>query len=93
MDAIDASVVPTVKTIRQRFQQRNENRGPLETFIRRLLGLEAKMRQYTDGQKFVRHVVDAVGMAGFNRVWEGPENLPTEEEIHAPETWVSRMGL
>jgi coenzyme F420 biosynthesis associated uncharacterized protein len=93
MDAVDASVVPSVKTIRQRFQARSENRGPVETFIRRFLGLEAKMRQYSDGQKFVRHIVDAVGMAGFNRVWEAPEHLPTEEEIHAPQTWISRMGL
>ncbi|GHG52509.1 hypothetical protein GCM10012320_22750 [Sinomonas cellulolyticus] len=93
MDAIDASVVPSVKTIRQRFQARNENRGPLEMFVRRLLGIEAKMRQYTDGQKFVRHVVDAVGMEGFNRVWESADHLPSEEEIHDPAAWIARMGL
>lgn len=93
MDAVDASVVPSVKTIRQRFQSRSDNRGPIETFVRRVLGIEAKMRQYTDGQAFVRHVVDAVGMAGFNRVWESAENLPTEEEIHDPAAWTARMGL
>lgn len=93
MDAVDASVVPSVKTIRQRFQTRNENRGPIEMFVRRLLGIEAKMRQYTDGQAFVRHVVDAVGMEGFNRVWETAEHLPTEEEIHDPAAWIARMGL
>ncbi|GAB3268937.1 zinc-dependent metalloprotease [Sinomonas notoginsengisoli] len=93
MDAVDASVVPSVKTIRQRFQARNENRGPIEMFVRRLLGIEAKMRQYTDGQEFVRHVVEAVGMEGFNRVWEAAENLPTEEEIHDPAAWIARMGL
>ncbi|WP_138417218.1 zinc-dependent metalloprotease [Sinomonas gamaensis] len=92
MDAIDAEVVPTVKTIRQRYNARNQNRGVLETFIRRLLGLEAKMRQYTDGAKFVNAVVERIGMDGFNRIWERPENLPTEEEIHAPEGWVARMG-
>jgi uncharacterized protein (DUF2342 family) len=51
------------------------------------------MRQYTDGQEFVRHVVDTVGMAGFNRVWEAAEHLPTEEEIHDPGAWIARMGL
>ncbi|GAB4097911.1 zinc-dependent metalloprotease [Sinomonas halotolerans] len=93
MDAVDASVIPSVKTIRQRYAARSENRGPVESFIRRVLGLDAKMRQYTDGAKFVRAVVDKVGMAGFNRVWEAAENLPTEEEIHAPEQWTARMGL
>jgi uncharacterized protein (DUF2342 family) len=40
----------------------------------------------------VNAVVESVGMDGFNRIWERPENLPTEEEIHAPEGWVARMG-
>ncbi|NKX55096.1 zinc-dependent metalloprotease [Arthrobacter mobilis] len=91
MDAVDASVVPTVKTIRQRFNARSKNRSALENWVRRLMGLDAKARQYTDGAKFVRAVVDRVGMEGFNRVWERAENLPTEQEIHQPELWISRM--
>lgn len=93
MDAVDSSIVPTVKTIRRRFNARGKTRGPVEKFIRRLLGLDAKMRQYSDGARFVRAVVDAAGMEGFNRVWERAENLPTEKEIHAPGEWISRMGL
>ena len=93
MDAVDSSIVPTVKTIRRRFNARGKARGPVEKFIRRLMGLDAKMRQYSDGARFVRAVVDAVGMEGFNRVWERAENLPTEKEIHAPKEWISRMGL
>ncbi|MFP5315931.1 MAG: zinc-dependent metalloprotease [Actinomycetes bacterium] len=93
MDAVDSSIVPTVKTIRRRFNARGKTRGPVEKFIRRLLGLDAKMRQYSDGARFVRAVVDAVGMEGFNRVWERAENLPTEKEIHAPREWITRMGL
>ena len=93
MDAVDASIVPTVKTIRQRFNDRGKDRGIMEKFIRNLLGLDAKMRQYTDGAKFVRAVVDVAGMDGFNRVWESRENLPTEPEIHDAKLWVERMGL
>lgn len=91
MDAVDATVVPSVKTIRRRFNARGRNRGPVENFVRRVLGLEAKMRQYSDGARFVRAVVDRSGMEGFNRVWESPENLPTEREIHAPDEWVHRV--
>lgn len=93
MDAVDASIVPTVKTIRQRFNARGKDRGAVEKFIRNLLGLDAKMRQYTDGAKFVRAVVDQVGMEGFNRVWAEAANLPTEEEIHDAGRWILRMGL
>ncbi|WP_026553183.1 zinc-dependent metalloprotease [Arthrobacter sp. H20] len=93
MDAVDSSIVPSVKTIRRRFNARGKSRGPVEKFLRRLLGLDAKMRQYSDGARFVRRVVDRAGMEGFNSVWTSAENLPTEEEIHAPDKWITRMGL
>jgi coenzyme F420 biosynthesis associated uncharacterized protein len=93
MDAVDSSIVPSVKTIRQRFNARGKDRGVVEKFIRILLGLDAKMRQYTDGAKFVRAVVDVAGMEGFNRVWESAGNLPTEPEIHEAKLWLERMGL
>ena len=93
MDAVDASIVPSVKTIRQRFNARGKDRGVVEKFIRSLLGLDAKMKQYSDGAKFVRAVVDVAGMDGFNRVWEAPANLPTEEEIHNARIWLDRMGF
>lgn len=93
MDAVDSSIVPSVKTIRRRFNARGKSRGPVEKFLRRVLGLDAKMRQYSDGARFVRRVVDRVGMEGFNSVWTSAEHLPTEEEIHAPDKWIARMGL
>ncbi len=93
MDAVDASIVPTVKTIRQRFNARGKDRGAMEKFIRNLLGLDAKMRQYSDGARFVRAVVARAGMSGFNNVWTSEDHLPTEQEIHNPELWVERMGL
>ncbi|KNH22485.1 hydrolase [Arthrobacter sp. ZBG10] len=93
MDAVDASIVPSVKTIRQRFNARGKDRGVLEKFLRNLLGLDAKMRQYSDGARFVRAVVAAAGMEGFNRVWESADHLPTEPEIHDAKLWLERMGL
>ncbi|MDQ0675367.1 MULTISPECIES: zinc-dependent metalloprotease [Micrococcaceae] len=93
MDAVDASIVPSVKTIRQRFNDRGKDRGVIEKFIRSLLGLDAKMRQYSDGARFVRAVVDVAGMEGFNRVWESADHLPTEPEIHDAKLWIERMGL
>ncbi|WP_426975575.1 zinc-dependent metalloprotease [Pseudarthrobacter sp. O4] len=93
MDAVDASIVPSVKTIRQRFNSRDKDRGVIEKFIRSLLGLDAKMRQYSDGAKFVREVVAVAGMDGFNGVWESAGQLPTEPEIHDSKLWLERMGL
>jgi coenzyme F420 biosynthesis associated uncharacterized protein len=91
MDAIDSSVVPTVKTIRQRFDHRAATRSSLDRWIRRLMGMDAKMRQYRDGQRFVKHAVQELGMDGFNVVWESADHLPSERELHQPERWVERI--
>lgn len=93
MDAVDSSIVPSVKTIRRRFEQRGKHRSPLERAIRKLLQLDVKAAQYRDGQKFVGHIVEAVGMAAFNTIWDAPEHLPTEQELHHPDQWIARMGL
>jgi coenzyme F420 biosynthesis associated uncharacterized protein len=91
MDGVGPDVVPTVATLRKRFAQRRKGRGPLDRVLRRLLGLEQKMKQYAEGRIFVGGVIDLVGMEGFNRVWEGPANLPLLEELTAPATWVERV--
>ncbi len=91
MDAVDASIVPSVKTIRRRFTKRSENLNAVQKFLRRLIGMDTKMRQYQDGQKFVQAVVDQAGMEAFNTIWQRPENLPTETEIHAPQRWIDRV--
>ena len=49
MDGVGPAVVPTVDEIRARFQRRREQPGRVEAAVRRLLGLDAKLRQYRDG--------------------------------------------
>jgi coenzyme F420 biosynthesis associated uncharacterized protein len=91
MDGVGPDVVPSVRTLRQRFAQRRKGRGPFDRVVRRLLGLEQKMKQYADGRHFVGGVVDRVGMDGFNRVWTSPETLPRIEELTDPARWVDRV--
>ena len=91
MDGVGPSVVPSVGAIRERFQARRKQAGRVEQVVRRLLGVDAKLRQYRDGERFVRGVVDRAGMNGFNQVWERPENLPTRAEIADPAGWVTRV--
>ncbi|GAA3828280.1 MULTISPECIES: zinc-dependent metalloprotease [Amycolatopsis] len=91
MDAVGPSVVPSVETIRARFTERRKGGGLLDRLLRALLGVDAKIRQYAQGAAFTRHVVDRVGMAGFNAVWTSPNTLPTRAEIADPEAWVRRV--
>ncbi|MBF9073559.1 zinc-dependent metalloprotease [Streptacidiphilus fuscans] len=92
MDGVGPQVVPSVGEIREKFQQRRaKGAGRMDLLLRRLLGMDAKLRQYQDGAVFVNAVLDAVGMEGFNKVWTSPNTLPTKEEIHNPAAWVARM--
>ncbi|WP_243056227.1 zinc-dependent metalloprotease [Nocardioides sp. SR21] len=91
MDGVGPSVIPSVASIRKRFNKRRKGVGVLDRFLRRALGLDAKMAQYRDGAKFVRAVVDKAGMDEFNAVWAGPENLPSKGEIADPQAWITRV--
>jgi coenzyme F420 biosynthesis associated uncharacterized protein len=91
MDEVGPQIIPSVARIRERFNERRRGVGAFDRLLRRLLGLEAKMRQYRDGAVFVRAVVDTVGVDGFNRVWESPDTLPLPSEIETPSSWVARV--
>ncbi len=91
MDGVGPTVIPSVGQIRGKFDKRRKGVGTLDKILRRVMGLDAKMAQYRDGAAFVRGVVDKVGMAEFNAVWERPENLPSKAELSEPEVWVARV--
>lgn len=93
MDGVGPQVVPSVAEIRVKFNRRREGGHPVEKLVRRLLGVDAKLRQYAEGRKFVHEVVDRVGMAGFNKVWESPLTLPLTHELADPSAWIARVGL
>lgn len=90
MDGVGPDVIGTIVEIRRRFNVRRQGQG-FDKIIRKLLGLDAKMRQYRDGAAFCKAVIAAVGMDGLNRVWTSPETLPTKAEIADPQIWLSRM--
>lgn len=92
MDAVGPAVVPSVQLIRRRFDDRRERKHPpLQRLLRALLGVDAKLSQYTRGRAFVDGVVDRVGMARFNTVWSGPDTLPLPDEIENPQRWIDRV--
>ncbi|OBK47037.1 zinc-dependent metalloprotease [Mycobacterium sp. 1081908.1] len=92
MDAVGPVVVPSVATIRRRFdERRHRKQPPLQRLLRALLGLDAKLSQYTRGKAFVDHVVGKVGMQRFNTIWSGPETLPLPAEIEDPQRWIDRV--
>jgi len=91
MDAVGPTVIPSLATIRQRFEARRDHAVGLNAIIRRVLGMDLKLRQYREGAAFVRQVQSQVGVAGLNAVWSTRSNLPTAAEIGDPAAWVRRV--
>jgi coenzyme F420 biosynthesis associated uncharacterized protein len=92
MNSVSPDVIPTQPAIEKRFAQRRRKGGnPLDRLLRKLLGMEAKTRQYVDGSAFVRTVVERIGLDDFNAIWTSRETLPTKAEIAAPGQWIARV--
>ena len=93
MDAAGKGLVPGVERISARFHGRRANRTPFERAMLRITGMDLKMDQYRKGEEFVAGIERLAGAAALRRLWDGPETLPTPDEINRPADWVRRMGL
>ncbi|HET6380505.1 MAG TPA: zinc-dependent metalloprotease [candidate division Zixibacteria bacterium] len=91
MNAAGERLLPGFGEIHERFERRNEARTAVERMIMRVTGLDLKMEQYAAGERFVKAVIAARGRDFLNRVWQGPEQLPSLDEIRAPDRWISRI--
>ncbi|SDJ49152.1 zinc-dependent metalloprotease [Natronorubrum texcoconense] len=77
--------------LRRKLDARRQGRGPLQKLFRRLLGLGLKERQYERGKHFFETVVTGHGLETATLVWEGPEMLPTQDELDDPTLWLQRI--
>jgi coenzyme F420 biosynthesis associated uncharacterized protein len=61
-------------------------------FFQKLVGLEAKLRQYEVGEAFVAQVEAEAGARAIDAAWRGPEWLPTADELVQPRQWLTRVA-
>jgi coenzyme F420 biosynthesis associated uncharacterized protein len=91
MNAVGRDLLPTYETIAKRFEQRQRQRSFAEQMFARLTGLDVKLEQYRLGQAFIDDIAARRGHAIARRIWDGPESLPTMEEIRNPDVWLARV--
>jgi coenzyme F420 biosynthesis associated uncharacterized protein len=91
MNAIGKEILPNFEEIERRIEERKANRPVLEQLFNRVTGMDLKLAQYAEGQKFVDFVVEQRGVPFATRVWERAENLPSLEEIRNPARWITRI--
>jgi len=61
-------------------------------FFHKLIGFEAKLRQYEVGEAFVAAIEAEAGARAVDAAWRGPEWLPTADELEQPSSWLARVG-
>jgi coenzyme F420 biosynthesis associated uncharacterized protein len=93
MDVVGAAALPSLAELRAALDRRRQERSPLLALLDRLLGLDAKLRQYEDGKRFCDAVVAAAGPAALHRVFEAAEQLPSVTELRDPAAWMRRAGV
>jgi coenzyme F420 biosynthesis associated uncharacterized protein len=90
MDRIGARFLPSQDRMSAILKARR--RDPRTAALFRLLGMEMKMKQYELGEAFIREVEKEAGWSALDRAWEGPDSLPTLNEIYAPGEWLQRVA-
>lgn len=92
MDRAGAGLIPSQPRFARVMSQRRKSATGLNKVIQKVLGFEAKLAQYEEGEKFVHALEAAGGRELFDLVWTGPEMLPTIDEIRSPDLWIARAG-
>lgn len=92
MDRAATDVLPDAPRFSDTLRRRREQQHPVAKVLFRWLGLAAKLEQYAAGERFVEHVEAAGGPGIVDRCWQGPELLPTWDEVREPDRWLARTG-
>ena len=71
--------------------QRRKSASGATKIFQKIIGIEAKLAQYEQGEEFIYAIEELEGMDFLNMVWEHPDNLPKLEEIKDPNLWIARI--
>ena len=91
MDDVGPEVVPSVRMLRQRFAQRRKGRGPFDRVVRRLLGLEQKMRQYAEGPGSSAGSSTGSAWTGSTASGRARRRCRASRSSPTPRAWVERV--
>lgn len=93
MDRAAEGLIPSAPRFGRVLRQRRQQASPIARLVQQLIGLQAKLNQYQQGERFIAAVEDVGGADLLSEVWERPENLPSLGEIRDPDTWIRRVQL
>jgi coenzyme F420 biosynthesis associated uncharacterized protein len=93
MDRAGRGYVPSAPRFSRALHERRKQGGSLAKVVQRTMGIDAKLKQYAQGEAFIAYVEKYGGTTGLDAAWRGPQWLPTLAEIRAPQDWLDRVRL
>lgn len=90
MDRVGAERLKSQARMSRVLQGRRQDRRAAAFF--RLTGLEMKMKQYKQGQKFILGVEREAGWDAVRIAFRGASSLPDLDEIENPTKWLQRVA-
>ena len=90
MNNLGVRLLPGFDRLEKAYRERSSGKSALEVLIWKLTGLDLKLQQYRRGEAFCQAVYGKHGLALLNRVWDGPDSMPTLNELGNPEAWYRR---
>jgi coenzyme F420 biosynthesis associated uncharacterized protein len=91
MSRAGKDLVPNAARFGRVLSQRRQSAKGLARLMQQIIGLDAKLKQYEQGERFIEEVEGVGGTALLDLAWGAPENLPTLAEIRQPADWVARV--
>lgn len=92
MDRAGADQIPSSARFGQVLRQRRQQGNPAAKLLQKIIGIDAKLKQYEQGEAFIESVEKHGGTELLDVAWVDPTNLPSIAEIRDPSAWIARVG-
>lgn len=92
--AVEAAAVrlSTGSRIAEAMARRRADPTPGEKMFQRFVGLEILPEHVREADLFCKGVLAASSWQALLAMWDDPENLPTDQELAEPVSWLARVG-
>ena len=94
MDRAGLGIVTDAEFFASTLRARRDSAKGLNRIFQRLVGLEAKLNQYAQGEAFIEYVEEhGGGPRVIDKAWASSDSLPTIVEIREPQAWLDRVAF
>ena len=93
MDRAGADLIPSAGRFSRVLRERRRHASPMAKMVQRLIGLEAKMAQYEQGEKFIAAVERAGGPSCSTGRGKAPRTCRRSPRSATRTRWIGRMRV